>query len=108
MNNEEMIESRKELAEILRKRQQNLTRSEILKATQPMAKKGFTKAERIKAYSEELEALSDDEIIMSYVTCSRCGEKFCSLEEVDEILKDGCKDFDEFMRKVLERSPTHH
>jgi len=75
------MKTRKELAGVLRKRQ-----VELLPLTGPQL--GITK--------EKIEKLSDDQIIESYITCSNCGKKLATMEDVDRVLEANPKTFDEF------------
>jgi len=75
------MKTRKELAKILKKRQLKL-----LPITAPQF--GITK--------EKIEKMSGDEIIESYITCSECGEKFATLEDIDRVLQEKPKTFEEF------------
>jgi len=75
------MKTRKELAKVLRKRQ-----VELLPVTGPQL--GITK--------EKIEKLSDDEIIESYIKCSSCGKKFATMEDVDRVLEEDPKTFEEF------------
>lgn len=45
---------------------------------------------------EKIENLSDDQIIESYITCSDCGEKLATMEDVDRVLEENPKTFEEF------------
>jgi len=81
------MRTRKELADVLRKRQLML-----LPILTPQI--GITR--------EMIEKLSEDEIIDSYITCSGCGQKYATMEEVDQVLAKDPKTYDEFW-KLLDR-----
>ena len=79
------MKTRKELAKVLRKRQ-----VELLPVTGPQL--GITK--------EKIEKLSDDQIIESYITCSDCGRKMATMEDVDRVLEENPRTFDEFWDRL--------
>lgn len=74
------MKTRKELAEVLRRRQLKL-----LPMTSP--KFGVTK--------KAIKALSEDQIIECYLK-NECGEMIATLDDVDAVLEENPRTFDEF------------
>ncbi len=92
------MKTRKALADALRKRQRNIPRDELFAAL------GSDQA--LKAWEAGLESKSDDEIIMSYFTCSDCGDMTLTLTDVDAVLGNDPDTVDEFLNfaEALERA----
>jgi len=63
------------LAEALKRRQ--LQRSEEL--VEVLKRNGDDVT--LSDFRRRIESLEDDDVIMSYITCSSCGEMFCSYED---------------------------
>ena len=56
---------------------------------------------------ERIQAASDDEIILSYVTCSACGEQKVTDEELDLVIRMS-ESAEDFMRGWSEISTHWH
>ncbi len=90
------MRTRKELADILRNRQ-------LERAPEIAEKLGFD----VNTFQKTVSDLSDDEIILSYITCSQCGEALVSLEDVDTILEQNPETFDAFWDILQIFGSTH-
>jgi hypothetical protein len=96
MSRWKLLRTRKELADVLRSRQLEL-------APVTSAQLGFD----IKTFKQLIKTLSDDEIILSYITCSQCGEQLASLDDVDKVLEQNPETYDDFW-DILDSVTSKH
>ena len=90
------MRTRKELADTLRNRQ-------LERAPEIADQLGF----EVNTFKKMVSDLPDDEIILSYITCSQCGEALASLEDVDTILEQNPETFDDFWDILQIFGSTH-
>ena len=90
------MRTRKELADVLRSRQLEL-------APITSAQLGTD----ITTFKQIIITLSDNEIILSYITCSQCGEQLASLEDVDKALEQNPETYDDFW-ELLDSFTSKH
>ncbi|MFX1520192.1 MAG: hypothetical protein ACFFCD_09765 [Promethearchaeota archaeon] len=91
------MRTRKELAEVLRKRQFD-------KAPTLAAQLGLD----VNLFKQYVAAISDEDIIISYIKCSQCGEMMATLEDIDTVLEQNPKDYDEFWDIFDDLFPPKH
>jgi len=61
----------------------------------------------ITTFKRIVKSLSDDEIILSYITCSQCGEVQGGLEDVDKVLELNPETYDDFWDIYDHRTSRH-
>lgn len=90
------MRTRKELADILRDRQ-------LERAPEIADQLGFD----VNTFKKTVLDLSNDKIILTYITCAQCGEALASLEDVDTILEQNPETFDDFWDILQFFGSTH-